>query len=303
MHTAKSRTPTDVVVCVHNSFDDVRLCLESVLPTLSTRDRMIIVDDGSEAETKELCEAVASDHKDSVLLIRRDEGSGFCKAANEGLRRSDRDTVILLNSDTIVVDGWISKINKCLHAHPRIGIVGPLSNAGGWQSVPNMPGPNASPNLVKSDPETLKAINVFCTEMAARFTYPVVEQINGFCLAIKRCVLDSVGLFDEERFPKGYGEENDLNLRAQEAGYLCAVAIDCFVYHAKTKSYSSEQRKQLTVNGQTQLRALYGDQRIKDAVRGTQLNPVLLSIRSITQDVFPEKEWTVTDPIVGLDAV
>lgn len=294
MHTPTSRTPADVIVCVHNSFGDVKICLESVLPTLGPEDRLIIVDDGSEAQTKEFCEAVASNNLDHVLLIRRDKGSGFCKAANEGLRQSDRDTIILLNSDTIVVGDWINKIHNCLHAHPLIGIAGPLSNAGGWQSIPDMPGPNASPNLVKSDTETLQSINKFCAEIATRFTYPVVEQINGFCLAIKRTVLETVGLFDEVRFPKGYGEENDLNLRAQEAGFLCAVATDCFVYHAKTKSYSSEQRKKLTENGQAQLRALYGEKRIKNAVRGTQRNPILLEIRSIARDVFQEKAWTIS---------
>ncbi|WP_170337012.1 glycosyltransferase [Ruegeria arenilitoris] len=294
MRTPTSRTSADVIVCVHNSFDDVKLCLESVLPTLSAEDRLIIVDDGSEAKTKELCESIASNDLDRVLLIRRDKGSGFCRAANEGMRQSDRDTIILLNSDTIVVGDWISKIHNCLHAHPNIGIAGPLSNAGGWQSIPDMPGPNASPNLVKSDPETLQSINKFCAEIAAPFTYPVVEQINGFCLAVKRTVLETVGLFDEVRFPKGYGEENDLNLRAQDAGFLCAVAIDCFVYHAKTKSYSSEQRKQLTENGQVQLRSLYGEQRIRNAVRGTQQNPILLEIRSIARDAFQEKDWTIS---------
>lgn len=294
MNTTTSRPPADIIVCVHNSYNDVKLCLESALPTMSSGDRLIIVDDGSGAETKKLCETIASENQDLVHLMRREKGSGFCKAANAGLRQSDRNTVILLNSDTIVVGDWIEKLHNCLNANARIGIAGPLSNAGGWQSIPYMPGPNASPNLVKADSDTLVSIDAFCSEMTERFIYPVVEQVNGFCLAIKRDVIETIGFFDEQRFPQGYGEESDYNLRAQEAGFLCAVAVDCFVYHAKTKSYTSEQRLQLSANGLAQLHSLHGEQRIKDAVHGTQQNPVLVEIRKIAMTVFDERKWMVT---------
>ncbi len=281
-------------MCVHNSFEDVKLCLTSVLNTLSADDRMIIVDDGSDTETKDLCEAVKAGNEDCVILIRHEKGNGFCKAANVGMRRSNHETIILLNSDTIVVGDWIDRLHACLNVNVRVGIAGPLSNAGGWQSIPYLPGPNAAPNIVKSDFDTLGEINAFCADFASQFNYPVVDQVNGFCLALKKSVLDTVGYFDEIRFPQGYGEENDLNLRAQEAGFLCAVAVDCFVYHAKTKSYSSEQRLRLSANGQAQLHELYGPQRIKDAVHGTQRNPVLVEVRKMAMDMFETKAWTVT---------
>ncbi len=291
MNASKKRSRADVVVCVHNSFDDVKACLNSVLATISRGDRLIIVDDGSQTKTKELCQSVAQENKSSVLLIRREHGSGFCKAANAGLKQSDRETVILLNSDTIVVDDWIDRLWNCLNMHARIGIAGPMSNAGGWQSIPFLPGRNASSTPIRDDLETLKEINAFCADTASRFTYPIVDQVNGFCLAVKRSVLDAIGLFDEVRFPNGYGEENDFNLRAQDAGFLCAVAIDCFVYHAKMKSYSSEQRLKYTENGQEQLRALYGQQRIRYAVEGTRQNPILAEIRLVARDAFQESRW------------
>src|SRR3546814_16309874 len=42
---------------------------------------------------------------------------------------------------------------------------------------------------------------------------------NGFCMYIRRAMLEDVGLFDEQAFPVGYGEENDLCMRAIDAGW------------------------------------------------------------------------------------
>lgn len=288
------QSAADIIVCVHNSHDDVKLCLESVIPTLNRGDRLIIVDDGSSKETKDLCEYIHKENPENTYLLRRENGSGFCKAANAGLKISDKETVILLNSDTIVSGTWIEKLLKSLHRHPRIGISGPLSNSGGWQSIPNLPGQSTPPQTSKSDAKSLVDINKFCEDLADRLPAPIVEQVNGFCLAIKREVINCVGYFDEECFPMGYGEESDLNLRAQNAGFLCTVALDCFVFHAKTKSYTSDKRKELSVKGRIHLDRLHGQKRIKNAVKGSVENPILIEVRRLAEQAFKEKNWLVS---------
>lgn len=289
------RPCADVVVCVHDSPDDVRACLSSVLPTLGAADGLIIVDDGSAEETKRLCEEVAAGAPDRVRLIRRPEGSGFCRAANAGIRVSEADIVVLLNSDTIVPAGWIDRLAACMRHHPRIGLAGPLSNAGGWQSIPALPDKGVVNNRVRSDDETLAAIQAFCADFAARYDAPFVELLNGFCIAIRRTVLDEVGLLDDERFPQGYGEEWDLCFRAQDAGFLCTVAIDCFVYHAKTKSYTTAQREELSRAGRAQLDSRHGPRRVRDAVRGVKAHPVLASVRADAREAFLRNGWLLPE--------
>ena len=44
-------------------------------------------------------------------------------------------------------------------------------------------------------------------------------------------------------FPAGYGEENDLCLRAGKAGVKLAVADDVYVYHVKSASFGSVRRR------------------------------------------------------------
>ncbi len=283
----------DVIVCVHNSPDDVRLCLSSVLRTLGSGDRLVIVDDGSADETRLICEAIAVEGGSRVTLIRRAEGSGFCRAANAGLRESAATVAVLLNSDTIVTEGWLDRIRNCLSSNWQIGIAGPLSNAGGWQSVPDYMTGGPPNNAVHHDEATLDAIQAWCSLMRPKYPYPIVEQVNGFCIAIRREVLDAIGLFDEELFPMGYGEETDFVMRAQDAGFLCAVAIDCFVYHAKTKSYSSEARQRLIKAGRAHIDRVHGADRVQAAVKGTQSNPVLAGIRSEARAVFEANGWLI----------
>lgn len=283
------RPAADVVVPVYNSPEDVRLCLEALARATGPQDRVIVVDDGSADETRRICEAAAA--RQCTLLIRRDEASGFAKAANAGLREAKAPLVVLLNSDTIVTGDWLDRLAACLAANSQIGLAGPLSNAGGWQSVPDYLTGGPPNNAIRHDPETLGAIATLCAGFRPRFPYPVVEQLNGFCLALKREVLETVGFFDEEAFPKGYGEEVDLCFRAQDAGFLCAVAIDCFVYHAKSKSYASEARERLIREGRAVNDRRHGPRRVHGAVKGTQGNPILAAIRSEVRSTFVSNGW------------
>ncbi len=53
----------------------------------------------------------------------------------------------------------------------------------------------------------------------------------GFCMAVNRACLDQIGAFDEGRFGRGYGEENDFCLRATAAGWRHVAATGLFVWH------------------------------------------------------------------------
>ncbi|MEI4487862.1 glycosyltransferase [Frigidibacter sp. MR17.14] len=291
-----SRLRADVVICVHNSPEDVRRCLASVLATLGPADRMIVVDDGSEPETQEICVAARDRDSARVVLIRRETGSGFTRAANAGLALRRAAMVVLLNSDTVVLPGWLDRLAGCFARHPRIGIVGPLSNAGGWQSIPGFGSEGSPPsNRIPSDDRTLEQIQRLCVTLADQLEPPIIEQVNGFCLAIRAEVLDSIGLLDDVNFPMGYGEEVDFNLRAQDAGFLCAVAIDCFVYHDKTKSYSHKRRAALIQKGRAAVDRLHGRQRVRAALENSRSHPTLTRIRHEAKAVFIRNGWLLPE--------
>lgn len=283
----------DIIVCVHNSPDDVMAYLESVKTTIRPSDRLIIVDYGSETETRDICKYFAEALGENCILIRNEKGSGFCRAANIGLNQAAAETIILLNSDTLVAGDWIKRITSCMVANWKIRIVGPLSNSGGWQSVPHLVSEKMLSNVIASDPQTVLDIHNQFSDNRRRFGIPLVEQLNGFCIAISKEVFREIGHFDEAHFPMGYGEESDFVLRALDAGFLCAVATDCFVYHAKTKSYGVERRRIHNKAGAAQLTLLHGREGIVSAVKQTRRHGALEAIRAECVHLFAERGWLV----------
>ena len=57
------------------------------------------------------------------------------------------------------------------------------------------------------------------------------------CFYIRRDLLDAIGLFDEETFPRGYGEENDFCMRAERAGWRNIICDEVYVRHARSASF------------------------------------------------------------------
>lgn len=132
---SRSRLSVDVIVCIHGALPYVQRCLDSVLADDRYPFRLLLMDDGSEDTTSSWLRSVAEDHE-NVILHREARRTGYTRTANRALRLSTADLLILLNSDTIVPAGWIEKLIECGASDDRIGIFGPLTNIGGWQTLP-----------------------------------------------------------------------------------------------------------------------------------------------------------------------
>lgn len=278
-------TPIDIVVCIHNALDDVKLCLESVLKHKGEHHRLILVDDGSNEETRLFLQEFASTHP-FVTLHRNEEAVGYTKAANIGMRLSTAKFMILLNSDTIVTALWAEKMLDAALSSPGVGIVGPLSNAASYQSIPSVQS-TATQTAVNSLPPGFMPddMNAWC-EFNSTAAVPKVPLVHGFCFGLLREVWDEIGEFDEEAFPRGYGEENDYCLRATNAGFGLAVATHTYVFHAKSKSYSEGTRHEISQVSQNTLYDRHGKRRFMNAVGILAKQPMLVRLRARAEKLW-----------------
>jgi GT2 family glycosyltransferase len=260
----------DVIVAVHNALDDVQACIASLLQAATTtRQRIIIVNDGSEIDTtlwlREIAVAPCPDYL-IFDLVEHPNNRGYTCAVNTGLRRSSAPFVVTLNSDTIVTDGWVEGLLSCINSAPDIGICGPLSNAASWQNVPELYAADKS-FAVNALPPDLSADDMaVVVRRSSLRTRPRTAFVNGFCYMIRREVIDAIGLMDEAAFPVGYGEENDFSIRAQDAGFVLAIADDTYVFHLKSKSFGDDRRKQLSRAGNVAIREKHGSARFDSLV-------------------------------------
>jgi len=242
-----------VVVCVHDAPDDARRCLDALARHGRAPWSLVVVDDGSGAQTRALLDTHPA--MANATLIRHEAALGYTRAANVGLRAAQGAIVVLLNSDTVVTAGWLDALARAFDADPRCAVVGPLSNTASWQSVPLLSegGDWASNPL----PEGVTVDEAGRMVAARRAVHPALPFINGFCFAIRREALDAVGPLDEANFPQGYGEENDWCVRARIAGWTLRVADDCYVWHAQSKSFSHERRLRLAEQAGLAIAAKY----------------------------------------------
>lgn len=231
---ASAGSMVTVVVPVYNAPGDVDRCVESVLAHTPGGYRLVLIDDASPdpaigAYFRELDRRALP----QLTLLRNDVNLGFTGTANRGFGLS-RDDVVLLNSDTIVTQGWLEALVRCVGSDPCIGTATPFSNNAEICSFPSFCENNVWPEA--ADPESVRAAIV----RAAVPTYPDLPTGVGFCLYVRRALIDAIGTFDPA-YGHGYGEENDFCLRAARAGWRNVLCDDAFVVHLGERSFQGRK--------------------------------------------------------------
>ena len=230
----------DVIVPVYGAPESLRPCLESVAAkTDLERHRVILIVDGPQEEAVEsIVHDFAAAHRNAVSVLRNEQRLGFTGSVNRGMSAS-RNDVVLLNSDTVVTPRWLEKLIDAACANGDTGTVTPLSNHATLCSVPRAFEENLIPSGFDVDSFAERV------ERASVRDYPLLPTGVGFCLYIRRALLDDIGFFDAKRFGLGYGEENDFCMRALARGWLHVADDATFVYHAGSRSFGASRAAQL----------------------------------------------------------
>ena len=219
-----------VVIPVHNGGTVVQACLTSVLASIPAEARVLVIDDGS-------TEAAVIAHLDKLadsglISVRRNSRPlGFPASANAGIRAARGRDVVLLNSDTLVPQRWLERLHAAAYADMDIGTVTPLSNDASILSYPGPAGTNPIPNQAGTDRLDRMALQA---NGAGIVDIPVGV---GFCLYLRRDCLNATGAFRTDVFAQGYGEENDLCLRAGQLGWRNVALTGLFVGHVGGSSF------------------------------------------------------------------
>jgi GT2 family glycosyltransferase len=218
-----------VIIPVHNAPEALDLCLASVEATVPAGTEVIVIDDAStDAGVTRVLRCWQKTIGPSWQFRTQQQNLGFVGTVNRGMEMTRRD-VILLNSDTEVTVGWLQGLQRCLVSDPLIATATPWTNNGEITSIPRFCEVNSPPQ----NPEAVAKV-IACTGTAQ---YPELPTAVGFCMAVTRHALGTLGLFDEETFGLGYGEENDFSMRAQQAGLRNVLCDDVYVVHLGGSSF------------------------------------------------------------------
>ncbi len=244
--------PVVVVVPIFNAANLTERCIEAVLRWTSVPARLVLIDDAStEPDVAQLLARYAS--RDHISIIRNPTNIGYTRSSNLGIAAAGDADVVLLNSDTQVGPRWLDRFRAIASSDESIGTVTAVSDNAGAFTVPELERYCPIPSRWTLE-QTQRALlqRIACP-------HPQLPTGNGFCMFIKRGLIDAVGALDAEAFPFGYGEENDLCQRAQRAGFQHVIAGDVFVAHARSASFGDARRAELGAEGMAVLRQRYPD--------------------------------------------
>jgi GT2 family glycosyltransferase len=274
-----SATPfVQIVVPVYEAVRDLNALVESVARHTTSPFELVLVDDGSGQATRgRIAAFAAADPR--IRAIANPGNLGYTRAVNIGLQTCVSEAVVILNSDTVVTAGWLDKLYATLVSAPDVAGVGPVSNAATWQSVPKVK-TRAGDWAINAIPFgwTIDSYGELVERVAADLTVPF-PLLNGFCGIFRRPLLVALGWLDDESFPHGYGEETDLCLRLQAAGHRLLVAAGTYVFHAKSRSFGTVRRAQLTQETNRVLREKHGGIDFAELETTMQANAQLAGLR------------------------
>ncbi len=206
-----------VVVCSYNGAATLEECLQSLERVEYPNYEVIVVDDGSTDNTREILGRFPA-----VRAIHQ-ANSGLSTARNVGLQAATGAIVAYTDSDCFVDGDWLSQLVDQLERSGAAAVGGPnLSPDDGRIAACVAASPGQPTHVLESD--------------------QVAEHIPGCNMAFRREALEAIGGFDAQF--RTAGDDVDVCWRLHQAGSWITFAPAAFVWHHRRQNVRTYLRQQ-----------------------------------------------------------
>lgn len=239
-----------IIIVNWNTRDILRDCLTSVYAqTQDVSFDMIVIDNASSDGSAEMIRTEFP----QVILVENTENRGFAAANNQGMRIAKGQYVLLLNSDTLLLNGPIQKIIAFADQNSKAAVVGcRVLNPDRTLQPTCFMFPSllnlflAATYLYKNFPKS----RFFGRERMSwwdRSDIREVDVVTGCFMLVRREAIEQVGMMDESFFM--YAEETDWCYRFKQAGWT-----NMFYPNAQIIHLGGQSSKQVKVAMMVQVR-------------------------------------------------
>ncbi|MHC4682881.1 MAG: FkbM family methyltransferase [Planctomycetota bacterium] len=226
LHTNQSNPLVSIIMPTYNAAEHIAEAIESVLIQNYRNFELIIVDDGSIDNTRD----IIAGFKDEKIKYFYKENAGAASARNLGIKKSQGAFLIHLDSDDMITPDFLAKHLQQFEKHPEADLV------------------YCDDYLIDENDKPIRVIE--------RSEYPDQKSLirdlfrSGFPVVpfrtcIRRSVFDKIGFFDEDLL---IGEDYDMMRRFVKSGlkihhlkgalYLRRMASDSL-----SRNYSAQKAK------------------------------------------------------------
>ena len=206
-----------VIVPVYNRPDEVDELLDSLARQALKNFEVIIVEDGSVKPCKDVCDKYA-DILDLHYYFKENSGPG--QSRNYGAERASGEWLIVLDSDVVLPEDYITCVDRELTAHA----------CDAWG------GPDAAHESFTPIQKAISyAMTSFFTTGGIRGGKAKLDKFfpRSFNMGIRREVYRELSGFSKMRF----GEDIDFSYRIVEAGYKTALIPEAWVWHKRRTDF------------------------------------------------------------------
>ncbi len=212
-----------VIITIYNAEQTIEGCIRTVALQDHPNYEVILVDDGStDATLKKIAQLVRNQAKFRIISLGKNQG--VPAARNAGIQAAKGQVYVFTDADCTFDPQWLSKL------------IVPLSQA----NVGCSGGPDEAPGNSNVRQKCIDyAMNSFVGAAGLRRGEMRLGKYSpaGCNMAVKREVLQRVGLFDENL--RWRGEEKELEHRIRKAGYKIVYVRNAVVWHWRRNSMRS----------------------------------------------------------------
>ena len=226
-----------IIIVNWNTRDITRNCLQSIREKVTDIScEVIVVDNASSDKSIDMIRAEFPDAR----LIANDDNLGFGRANNQGMRVARGRYLLLLNSDTLVIDDSVQRFVSFIESDAKIGIAGckllfeDLTLQGSCSRFPSIKIALLEDLLLYKFLSRRRQGELLLNGYWAHDHARDVDAVWGAAMLVRREVFEQSGGFDERIFM--YGEDLEWCMRVHDGKWRIAFTPDCRIVHLNHKS-------------------------------------------------------------------
>ena len=226
-----SQPVVSIIIVNWNTRDLLTNCLRSIVAETLCGYEIIVIDNASSDGSAQMIRGEFP----HVHLFENNENRGFAAANNQGIQLATGRYVLLLNPDTLILDGAIDRTLAYADATPDAGVIGcrVLEAADKVQQTCfGFPHPSNLFLLHSGLNRLFPKSRLFGRAKMGwwdRQSERDVDVVSGMFMLVRRSALDQIGNMDESFFV--YAEEADWCLRFQKRGWRCVFTPVASILH------------------------------------------------------------------------
>jgi GT2 family glycosyltransferase len=239
-------TDLSIIIVNYKTPQLILNCLESVYQyTKDITFEVIVVDNQSEDNSRTLLEKAYP----AIRWFDMGYNAGFARANNVGIRQAKSRTVLLLNSDTLLIDNLLARSVHLLGERPDIAAVGARQLSRDGQLRPNLYTTFGQMRrafyILPAGDTVQKALKKLIPD--TQYEDPnQVDWLSGAFLMTRISTISKAGELDERFFM--YGEDVEWGYRLGQQGKMMLLPNASFVHLEYGSSTDNQQHVVTHIN-------------------------------------------------------